>query len=219
MMNYQNNRYFNNYTTNTYSANNHNPVPPTESPSYLGFLNTLVKENHVILLDTCTILKGEPFERLLQNLITILQRHGKQITVLQSVMEELRAISTGPDSVKRAKALRALECLRLLQINNVVVLRGSPNTESSGGEGIIKYVSKNIYDKNICVLTQSGDLAADCALFQQIRSCPMPYTVTVKRISNLYGQLNNFDPAAPRVEAPRAKSDASYTNLYKTLGL
>lgn len=208
-----------NYQNNTYRKDDRNLIPPTMSPSYQGFLNTLVKENDVILLDTCTILKGEPFELLLKDLILILRRNNKQITVLQSVMEELRSLSAGTDAVKRAKALRALEVLRILQNNNVVVLRGSPNTEGSGGEGIIKYVSKNIYDKNICVLTQSGDLAADCALFRQIRSCPMTYTVTVKRISNTYGQINSFDPTGPRVEAPRTGSGTSCTDLYKTLGL
>ena len=80
-------------------------------------------------------------------------------------------------------------------------------------------MARNIYDKNICVLTQSGDLAADCGLFRQIRSCPMPYKVTVKRISNLYGQINSFDPAAPRGEAPMAKADTSCADLYKALGL
>lgn len=210
MMNYQNNR----YTTNDQKL-----IPPTMSPSYQGFLNTLVKENDVILLDTCTILKGEPFELLLKDLILILRRNGKQITVLQSVMEELRALAASSDGAKRTKALRALDLLRILQDNNIVILRGSPNTDASGGEGIIKYVSKNIYDKNICVLTQSGDLASDCALFSQIRSCPMTYTVTVKRISNVYGQINSFDPTGPRAEIPRTKTGTSCTDIYKTLGL
>ena len=82
MMNYQNNR----YTTKDSKL-----IPPTMSPSYQGFLNTLVKGNDVILLDTCTILKGEPFELLLKDLIMVLRRNNKQITVLQSVMEELRS--------------------------------------------------------------------------------------------------------------------------------
>lgn len=210
MMNYQNNRY---------TTNDHKLIPPTESPSYQGFLNTLVKGNDVILLDTCTIMKGESFEQLLKDLILILQRNNKQITVLQSVMEELRSFVSSADTTKRAKAIRGLEVLRVLQTAGLVVLRGSPNAENSGGEGIIKYVSKNIYDKNICVLTQSGDLAADCGLFRQIRSCPMTYTVTVKRISNTYGQINSFDPTGPRTEAPRAKTSASCTDIYKTLGL
>ena len=210
MMNYQNNRY---------TTNDQKRIPPTESPSYQGFLNTLVKENDVILLDTCTILKGEPFDLLLRDLVLILRRHNKQITVLQSVMEELRSLAAGADAVKRAKAIHGLEVLRLLQNNNVMVLRGSPNAEASGGEGILKYVSKNIYDKNICVLTQSGDLASDCALFRQIRSCPMPYTVTVKRISNTYGQINSFDPAGPQMEMSRTKTETSTTKLYKILGL
>lgn len=218
MMNYQNNRY---------PTNNQNMVPPTKSPSYQAFLNTLVKTNDVILLDTCTVTKGEPFEMLLKDLITVLRRHGKQITVLQSVMEELRSMSAGPDLQKRAKATRALDLIRILQNNNIVILRGSPNTEESGGAGIIKYVSRNVYEKNILVLTQSGDLAADCGLFSQIRSCRMDYTVTVKRISNLYGQINSFDSTGPRAEsAPQecvptrsANANSQFSDLYRKLGL
>lgn len=209
-----------NYQNNTYRKDNYSLIPPTESPSYQGFLNTLVKGNDVILLDACTVMKGEPFEQLLKDLILVLQRNDKQITVLQSVMEELRSFAASSDAVKRAKAIRGLELLRILQNGGVVVLRGSPNTEGSGGEGIIKYVSKNIYDKNICVLTQSADLDTDCALFRRIRSCPMPYTVTVKRISNQYGQLNSFDPAGPRPEATRvAQTEDPCTKMFKILGL
>lgn len=217
MTNYQNNR----YTTNQ------NLVPPTMSPSYQSFLSTLIKSNDVILLDTCTILKGDPFEMLLKDLITVLRRHGKQITILQSVMEELRGLSTGTDAQKRMKAVRALDLIRILQNNNIVILRGSPNTEESGGAGIIKYVSKNIYEKNILVLTQSGDLAADCTLFSQIRSCRMEYAVTVKRISNQYGQINSFDSSAPRTEprpaermpARNTTADSQYSDLFRKLGL
>lgn len=209
-----------NYQNNTYRKENCSQIPPTESPSYQGFLNTLVKGNEVILLDACTVMKGEPFEQLLKDLILILQRNNKQITMLQSVMEELRSFVSSADTAKRAKATNGLELLRVLQIAGLVVLRGSPNAERSGGEGIIKYVSKNIYDKNICVLTQSGDLAADCALFSQIRSCPMPYKVTVKRISNQYGQLNSFDPAGPRPEATRVTgTEDSCAKMFRILGL
>lgn len=216
-----------NYQNNRYSANNQNLVPPTMSPSYQSFLNTLIKTNDVILLDACTIVKGEPFELLLKDLITVLRRHGKQITVLQSVMEELRNMSVGADVQKRAKAIRALDLIRILQNNNIVILRGSPNTEESGGAGIIKYVSRNIYEKNILVLTQSGDLAADCALFGQIRSCRMEYAVTVKRISNLYGQINSFDSTGPRAESAPAErtpvrstnANSQFSDLYRKLGL
>ena len=196
MMNYQNNRY---------STNTQNIIPPTMSPSYQSFLNTLIKSNDLILLDTGTILKGDAFEMLLKDLIMILRRHSKQLAVLQSVMEELRSMSVGPDARKREKANRALELIRILQNNGVIILRGSPNTEESGGAGIIKYVSKSIYEKNILVLTQSGDLAADCSLFGQIRSCRMEYTVTVKRISNQYGQLNSFNSPDSRTEVVRAE--------------
>lgn len=218
MMNYQNNRY---------SANSQNLIPPTMNPSYQSFLNTLVKSNDLILLDTGTILKGEPFEMLLKDLIMILRRHGKQITILQSVMEELRSMSVSTDARKRMKATRALDLIRILQNNNVIIPRGSPNTEENGGAGIIKYVSKNIYEKNILVLTQSGDLAADCSLFSQIRSCRMEYTVTVKRISNQYGQLNSFNSPDSRTEAvPVERTSArnnvgssQYSDLYRKLGL
>lgn len=218
MMNYQNNRY---------SANSQNLIPPTMNPSYQSFLNTLVKSNDLILLDTGTILKGEPFEMLLKDLIMILRRHGKQITILQSVMEELRSMSVSTDARKRMKATRALDLIRILQNNNVIILRGSPNTEESGSSGIIKYVSKNIYEKNILVLTQSGDLAADCNLFSQIRSCRMEYAVTVKRISNQYGQLNSFNGSDARTElAPAERAsvrntagNAQYSDLFRKLGL
>ena len=66
-----------NNQNNRYSANSQNLVPPTMSPSYQSFLNTLIKTNDVILLDACTIVKGEPFELLLKDLITFLRRHGK----------------------------------------------------------------------------------------------------------------------------------------------
>ncbi|MBQ3194777.1 MAG: hypothetical protein IJB59_14545 [Oscillospiraceae bacterium] len=218
MMNYQNNRY---------PTNSQNLIPPTMSPSYQSFLNTLVKSNDLILLDTGTILKGEPFEMLLKDLILILRRHSKQITILQSVMEELRSMSVGTDTHKRMKATRALDLIRILQNNNVIILRGSPNTEESGSAGIIKYVSKNIYEKNILVLTQSGDLAADCSLFSQIRSCRMEYTVTVKRISNQYGQLNSFNSPdsrtevvhAERVSARNNAESSQYSDLFRKLGL
>lgn len=218
MMNYQNNRY---------PTNSQNLIPPTMSPSYQSFLNTLIKSNDVILLDTCTILKGDPFEMLLKDLITVLRRHGKQITILQSVMEELREMSSGADAQKRMKATRALDLIRILQNNGIVILRGSPNTEESGGAGIIKYVSKNIYEKNILVLTQSGDLAADCGLFSQIRSCRLEYAVTVKRISNQYGQINSFEGSGSRAEprtaerAPaRNTADGSqYADLFRKLGI
>ena len=218
MMNHQNNRY---------SANSQNPIPPTMSPSYQSFLNTLVRSSDVILLDACTILKGDPFELLMKDLILILRHHDKQLTILQSVMEELRSMSVSADARKRAKAIRALDLIRILQNNNIVILRGSPNAEESGGAGIIKYVSKNIYEKNILVLTQAGDLAADCGLFGQIRSCRMEYTVTVKRISNQYGQLNSFngpdarpEPAAgDRNPAGSAAGSTQFADLYRKLGL
>lgn len=218
MMNYQNNRY---------PSNSQNLIPPTMSPSYQSFLNTLVKSNDMILLDTCTILKGDAFEMLLKDLILILRRNNKQITILQSVMEELRSLSVGTDPRQRTKAARALDLLRILQSNGVIILRGSPNAEESGGAGIIKYVSKSIYEKNILVLTQSGDLAADCSLFSQIRSCRMEYTVTVKRISNQYGQLNSFNSPDSRSEsAPvdrpsnrNATATSQYSDLYRKLGL
>lgn len=218
MMNYQNNRY---------SANSQNLIPPTMSPSYQSFLNTLVRSNDVILLDACTILKGEAFEMLLKDLIMILRRNDKQITILQSVMEELRSMSASTDARKREKANRALELIRILQNNGVIILRGSPNAEESGGAGIIKYVSKNIYEKNILVLTQSGDLAADCSLFSQIRSCRMEYTVTVKRIFNQYGQLNSFNSLDSRTEAVHAErvsarnnaGSSQYSDLFRKLGL
>ena len=218
MMNYQNNRY---------PANSQNLIPPTMSPSDQSFLNTLVRSNDVILLDACTILKGDPFEMLLKDLIMVLRRNDKQITILQSVMEELRTMSVGTDLRKREKANRALDLIRILQNNGVIILRGSPNTEESGGAGIIKYVSKHIYEKNILVLTQSGDLAADCSLFSQIRSCRMEYAVTVKRISNLYGQINSFNSPDSRTEAapaerPSARTNAGnsqYSDLFRKLGL
>ena len=78
-----------NYQNDTYRKDNRSQIPPTESPSYQGFLNTLVKGNEVILLDACTVMKGEPFEQLLKDLILILQRNNKQITMLQSVMETI----------------------------------------------------------------------------------------------------------------------------------
>ena len=218
MMNYQNNRY---------TSGSQNLIPPTMNPSYQAFLNTLVKSSDVILADTCTILKGDAFEMLLKDLIMVLRRHGKQITILQSVMEELRSMSAGADPRQRTKATRALELIRILQSNGVVILRGSPNAEESGGSGIIKYVSKNIYEKNILVLTQSGDLAADCGLFSQIRSCRMEYTVTVKRISNSYGQLNSFNGTDSRTEQrtgerPSVRNttgSSQYSDLYRKLGL
>ena len=57
-----------NYQNDTYRKDNRSQIPPTESPSYQGFLNTLVKGNDVILLDACTVMKGEPFEQLLKDL-------------------------------------------------------------------------------------------------------------------------------------------------------
>ena len=216
-----------NYQNNRYSTGNQNLVPPTSSPSYQAFLDSLLKANDVILLDTCTILKGEPFELLLKDLIMILRRRGKQLTILQSVMEELRALSASGDPQKRTNAIYALDLIRVLQNKDLIALRGSPNTEESGGAGIIKYVSKNIYDKNILVLTQAGDLAADCALFSQIRSCRMEYSVTVKRISNQYGQINGFDNSSSHSEsklregtpARNNTTGSQYSNLIRALGL
>lgn len=218
MMNYQNNRY---------TTGSQNIIPPTMNPSYQAFLNSLVKSSDVILLDTCTILKGDAFELLLKDLILILRRQNRQITILQSVMEELRSMSAGADAQKRMKATHALDLLRILQNNGVVIFRGSPNTEESGGAGIIRYVSKNIYEKNILVLTQSADLAADCGLFSQIRSCRMEYAVTVKRISNPYGQINSFNGTDSRTEQrtgerPSVRNttgSSQYSDLYRKLGL
>lgn len=197
-----------NYTNNFIPCNN--TLPPTENPNYKAFLDTVVR-NSVILLDADTAMKGAAFEAMMRTFVPLLRKYGKQIIVLQSVMKELRFLFGSTDDREREKATRAIEGLNALAQAGIVCFKGDPNENCTGGVAILKYIMKNIWDEQITVLTQCRKLAEDCKIFAEIKSTKLEHTVQAKRISTLYGQINNFS------DTPIPTQDTSVQPFRKTI--
>jgi len=167
-------------------------VAPTDNPSYLQFVGNSVKNHDVIILNADTAMKGDPFVRFFELVAPFLKEENKKITVPQAVLAELRHAADSPDAQKSRKAKVALEDINLLSRAGYVKYAGDPNVRETGSAWILKFVSREIWSQRILVLSQDAALAEDLMVFSRLRSMRPDNHVTVKRISNEYGQLNNF---------------------------
>jgi len=174
-----------------YKAYTDNSLRPTDNPSYKAFLENLVANSDTILINVDSAMKGS-FEETVASLVPGLRRFGKGITVLQPVMSELRYRTTSVDPHEREKATRAIAGLNALAQAGIVKFRGNPSEASTGSAAIIRYVMRNVFDEQITVITQDSRISEDLKIFGQIRSTRMNHIPQVKRISSMYGQLNNF---------------------------
>lgn len=168
-------------------------VNPTANPSYAARLDSLVKNNDLIIIAGDTAAKGRPFDLFMSTLIPILKKYRKQVTVMQASVNALRTLSTdGLDPTIKDKATRALEGINALHGAGFIALRGDPNLEDANGQ-ILKFVFENAFKKNILVITQSAPLAIDCNLLSKIKSTHLDNSTVVKRISTVYGEIDSFD--------------------------
>ena len=203
----------------TYSNYNTTPaqVDSTKNPSYIQFIDNLIQGADVIFLDTDTAAKCKPFEELIKTISPMLAKYKKKIIFPQAGMHELRQQATSIDTRTREKAERTLEGLNALSTVGIVGFRGNPNLAETAGEYIIKYVCQHIFDEDIVVLTQDGDLARDCRLFGDFKSTHMNHTVVCKRISDAYGRLNNFEFRSNSTEDNREDTIAPQNNSKEIL--
>lgn len=176
-----------------------------QSPSYLAYIDNLIRTTDVILLNSDTVQKGAAFDALIRVLVPILDKYKRQITLLQATYTELKFLTNSPDVTVSEKAEKAMDGINVLSRAGYILFRGDPHARETSGAAIVKFVFTNIWDKNILILTQSKDVFKDCMLFNQIRSTNLNHTVTVKRISDLNGRIGDF--SENRDSVPTATSE------------
>lgn len=164
---------------------------PALSPSYLGYLDNLIQSSDVIILDADTIQKGAAFDAFIRTIIPFLKKHNRQITFPQAGVLELKHLASSLDAKTAERAKKGQEAVNALFQAGILVFRGNPNERETAGAAIIRYTATNIWDANILVLSQDANVAADCKLFEKIKSAKVNHTVTVKRISD-QGRIQNF---------------------------
>jgi len=167
-------------------------IAPTDNPSYLQFVGNAVKNNDVIILNRDTSMKGKGFVQLFETLAKPLSENRKKVVVPQAVLAELRHTADSPDTQESRKAKEAMEDIIELYRAGYIKFAGDPNVRETGSAWILKYVSREIWSQRILVLTQDAALAEDLMVFSRLRSTRPDNQVTVKRVSNDFGQLNNF---------------------------
>lgn len=196
---------------------------PVQSPSYLAYLDNLIKTSDTILLDSDTAQKGDAFDALVRQFVPFLAKHKRQIICLQATLNELKYLSASLDPRAAGKATKALEGINALSNAGYIVFRGNPNERENADAAIVRWVATNIWESNILVLSQSGDVAADCKLFNQIRSTKLNHTVTVKRISDQYGRIQDFldlhDNNTHRSGDSEQKTNSNTADVLKRFGL
>lgn len=192
---------------------------PVQSPSYLAYLENLIKTSDMILLDADTAQKGIAFDALVRQLLPILGKYKRQFICPQATMNELKTLSASPDISVASKATKAIECIMALFKIGYLVFRGNPNETETADAAIVRCVATNIWDTNILVLSQSGNVAADCKLFNQIRSTKLNHTVTVKRISDQYGRIQDFLDSHNNTNHSNQKISSSTAEILKRFGL
>lgn len=196
---------------------------PVQNPSYLAYLDNLIKTSDMILLDADTAQKGSAFDALVRQFIPFLSKHRRQIICPQATLNELKYLSMSLDPRSAGKAAKAIESITALSHAGYVVYRGNPNERETANAAIVRCVSTNIWDANILVLSQSKDVAADCKLFNQIRSTKLNHIVIVKRISDQYGRIQDFldsrDNRIPPSRNTEQKSSSNTADVLKRFGL
>jgi len=175
------------------ASNTSATVNPTANPSYAARLDSLVRNNDYIIIAGDAASKGRSFDLLMSTLIPLLRKYGKTVTVMQASVNALRTLSTASlDSTIKDKAQRALEGINALYGAGIITLKGDPNSEDANGQ-ILKFVFKNVFKSNILLITQNAPLAVDCNLLSRIKSTHLDNSVTVRRISTVYGEIDSFD--------------------------
>ncbi|MBE6551901.1 MAG: hypothetical protein E7665_07185 [Ruminococcaceae bacterium] len=206
--------------SNTINSISGNLNTPAQSPSYLAYLDNLIKTSDMIILDADTAQKGAAYDALVRQFIPFLAKHKRQIICPQATLSELKFLSASVDQRVAGKATKALEGIHALFHAGFIVFRGDPNKSETADAAIIRMVATNIWDTNILVLTQSGDVAADCKLFNQIRSTKINHTVTVKRISDQFGKLQDFFESHNSLDQiSEKKTTANTADVLKRFGL
>lgn len=198
----------------------------TMSPSYLGYLDNLVRTSEVILLNADFAQKGAGFEAFIRSLIPILDKYKRKIMCPQATSAELRYLCTSPDVGVSKRATAAREGIAALYHAGYIVYSGDPNIRETADAAAVKFVFTNIWDKNILVLTQSREVFEDCRLFERIRSTKLNHTVTVKRITDMNGRIGDFsenrDPVSAKSEQRQtvtANANANTAEILKRFGL
>lgn len=212
-----------NTTYSLHSNFSSNLNTPVQSPSYLAYLDNLIKTSDMILLDADTAQKGTAFDALVRQFVPFLAKHKRQIICPQATLNELKYLSASLDPRVAGKAAKALEGINALFHAGYIVFRGNPNERETADAAIVRCVATNIWDANILVLSQSGDVAADCKLFNQIRSTKLNHTVTIKRISDQYGRIQDFldsrDTNTHTSGNSEQKTNANTADVLKRFGL
>lgn len=227
------------FKTNTYTASTTaytNAIATTDNnaplnPSYLAYLDNLVSTSDVILLNADFAQKDAGFDAFIRSLIPILSKYNRKISCHQATLGELRFLTNSPDSTVAAKAEKALDGISVLARSGYLTYFGDPNVRITSDAAIVKFVFTNIWDKNILVLTQSKSIFDDCRLFGQIRSTRSNHTVTVKRIADYNGRIEDFSEnrtyipavstATPQKTEQRktGTTDANTAEILKRFGL
>lgn len=199
------------------------------NPSYLAYLENLICSTDVILLNADFAQKGVGFDAFIRSLVPILKKFNRKITCTQATLSELRYLCESANPEVSGRAQKARDGITALYHAGYIVYCGDPNVRITSDAAIVKFVFTNIWDKNILVLTQSRDVYSDCRLFGQIRSTKINHTVTVKRIADYNGRIEDFSenrtPAVsittpPKTEQkPKNTTDANTAEILKRFGL
>ena len=161
-----------------------------------AFLNTIVKNNYRIFIDTCSLL-SEHAESFWEHIIPILKAEKASIVVPLRVYEEVekyandlelcnkKAVDT-PDLNRLAK--RAKEQIIKLHKEGLVRVLGDENDNFADNVFLTVFTQYRM-QYNLVLITQDKNLAADILRISESRAVTVNTKILVRRI-NKYGYLS-----------------------------
>ena len=144
--------------------------------------------DYKIFIDTCSLLHAAA-DKFWQNIIPMLEKHGKKIFIPSKVIDELKRHSENAESVELSKnAGKCLEYLKDLNKNQLISIKGE-KTDSFADNLFLTVFTKFRMEYRLLLITQDKKLASDILALnnsQSVRS----YPIHVKQI-NQYGYLSS----------------------------
>lgn len=154
--------------------------------SLVGF----VRGYDQIVFDTCSILDNNAFKKCVWGMLPSLRRVKKKISLPYAVVQEIKYLSQAEKTTCKEQAQKADTELNALDYIGMIDYVGDPKVFEQADYAILKYASKERFEKKILVITNDKELANDINMLSKTKVNVQP--VRVVRLTK-DGELSDHD--------------------------
>lgn len=144
----------------------------------------------IILLDTCTILKGS-FPQIMAEMEPELKRQGSYIIMPDAVIQEMRTLRVKKPELRGTIDARMPQLAEWCRRGVMKVCGNQQSPGSFGDKEFLKHILHYSWRYEVLMLTQDGKLARDIRKKLGEMKSVRGYPVTVRRLDR-YGRLVPF---------------------------